>query len=165
MADAGLLKEWGQLMAGKWTIQSAQAGDGGALAVSSGSHTISWMEGGGALEASCIAPAGVGTAAASPGSRWVAVYDSASGQIKQTTVYGDGTTDVAFIGKKNGQWGWNQTRSFPNGATETNCSTFTVTDGGKTITQHVSERVLNHPQAQGGALGLAETCNVLTRVG
>ncbi|MGD0568463.1 MAG: hypothetical protein ABSA78_08655 [Candidatus Sulfotelmatobacter sp.] len=165
MPDSGLLQEWGQLMAGKWKIQSAQPGDGGALAVSNGNHTISWMEGGGALEAVCIPPDNGSTAAASRGSRWLAVYDSASGQIKQTTVNADGTTDVAFIGKKNGQWGWNQTRTFPNGATETNCAEFTVSDGGKTITQHVSQRVLNHPQAQGGPLGLAEICNVLTKVG
>jgi hypothetical protein len=152
-------------MAGKWKIQSAQPGEGGALAISTGNHTINWMEGGGALEAICVAPAGAGQASASPGSRWVAVYDSATRQIKQTTVNGDGTTDVAFIGKKNGQWGWNQTRSFPNGATEVNCATFTISDGGKTITQHVTERVMNHPEALGGPLGLAEVCNVLTRVG
>ena len=48
MADAGLLQEWGQLMAGKWKIQSASPGEGGALSISSGSHTINWMEGGGA---------------------------------------------------------------------------------------------------------------------
>jgi len=164
MADTGLLQEWGQLMAGKWTIQSASPGEGGALSIASGNHTISWMEGGGALEAVCIPPL-TGQAAASAGSRWMAVFDNATGQIKQTTVNADGTTEVAYIGKKNGQWGWNQTRSFPNGATEVNCSTFTVSDGGKTITQHVTERVLTHPQAQGGPLGLAEVCNVLTRVG
>jgi len=164
MPDSGLLQEWGRLMAGKWKIQSATPGEGGALAISSGSHTISWMEGGSALEAKCSSPSVAGAASATPESRWVAVYDSASWQIKQTTVNADGTTDVAYIGKKNGQWGWNQTRTFPNGATETNCAEFVVSDGGKTITQHVTKRVLTHPDAVGGPLALSETCNVLTQV-
>lgn len=161
MAD-GLLQEWGQLMTGKWTIQNATPKEGGALAITNGSHTISWMDGGGALTADCIPP--VDSDAVSTGTRWVAVLDSATGQIKQTTVAADGSTAVAYIGKKNGQWGWKQTRTYPNGSTEEDCSTFTVTNGGNTITQHITERVLTSPNSAGGPMGLAETCNVLTRV-
>jgi hypothetical protein len=143
MADTGLLQEWGKLIAGQWTMQSATAAEGGTLVVANGSHTVSWMEGHGALEAICIPPLALADQTASTGTRWVAVLDSATGQIKQTTVGADGTTEVAYIAKQNGQWGWKQTRNFPNGVTETNCATFVVSNGGRTITQHVTERTLS----------------------
>jgi hypothetical protein len=171
--DAGLLQEWGKLWAGQWSIQSATPSEGGTLAVANGSHTINWMNGGVALEAQCTAPADAATAA-SGGSRWVAVFDPVSGQIKQSGVSSDGSVDVAYIGKKGGQWGWKQTRNFPNGVTETNCATFIISNGGKTITQHVTERVLGGavqplegyvPLANAPAPTLASVCNVLTKVG
>jgi hypothetical protein len=171
--DTGLLQEWGKLWAGQWTIQSATAAEGGNLVVANGSHTINWMEGRGALEAICIPPIDA-AASASAGTRWIAVLDPVSGQIKQSGVGADGSTDVAYIGKVGGQWGWKQTRTFPNGLVETNCATFAVSNGGKTITQHVTERVLSGavqplegyvPSAAAPAPTLAGVCNVLTKVG
>ena len=170
--DTGLLQEWGKLWAGQWTIQSATAGEGGTLAVANGTHTINWMEGRGALEAICFMP--VGAAAASGGARWIAVWDAASGQIKQSSVAADGTAEVAYIGKVGGQWGWKQTRNFPNGVTEVNCATFSISNGGKTVTQHVTERVLSGavqplegyvPSSAAPAPTLANVCNVLNKVG
>jgi hypothetical protein len=170
--DTGILQEWGQLWAGKWTIQGATPGEGGAIDVASGSQTINWMDGNQALEGLCI-PALVNQSAASAGTRWIAVLDSASGAIKQSGVGSDGTTEVAFISKlSTGQWGWQQTRSFPNGSTETNTSTFTLGDAGRTVTQRITNRVLNGakqplagylPAQPNEAPALADVCMVATR--
>lgn len=104
--------------------------------------------------------------------QWTAVWDSASGAIKQTSVDSDGTTEVAFISKNtSGQWVWQQTRSFPNGATETNNSTFTISNAGKTVTQNVTGRVLRgaaqplagYASSSGASPSLADVCYVLTK--
>jgi hypothetical protein len=164
------LLEWGNLWVGSWSIQGATAGDGGKILVASGNHTITWGSGQTALTARCLMPI-----FSSPGGlniQWTAVWDSTSGTIKQTSVDSDGTTEVAFISKNaSGQWGWQQTRSFPNGATETNVSTFVFTNAGKTVTQSVTNRVLQgatqplagYTSTTGAPPALGDVCYVLTR--
>ncbi|MBZ5508219.1 MAG: hypothetical protein LAO78_22385 [Acidobacteriia bacterium] len=164
------LLEWGSLWVGSWSIQGAIAGDGGKILVANGSHTIRWGSDQTFLIADCIMP--VFDSSTGLSMRWTAVFDSATGTIKQTSVDSDGTTEVAFISKDaNGLWGWQQTRSFPNGATETNVSTFTISNGGKTVTQNVTNRVLQgatqplagYTSATGASPSLGDVCYVLTK--
>jgi len=164
------LLEWGNLWVGSWSIQGAIGGDGGKTIVASGNHTISWGSGQTALTAICVMPSFGSPDGLSM--RWTAVWDSASGTIKQTSVDADGTTEVAFISKNaSGQWGWQQTRSFPNGASETNTSTFTISSSGKTVTQNITNRVLNgaaqplagYASATGAPPALGDACYVLTK--
>jgi hypothetical protein len=170
--DTGNLQEWGQLLAGKWNIQSATPNEDGTIAVANGSHTIGWLEGRTAIEAVCIPPAAAPAARA--GMRWMAMWDAASGQIKQTSIRADGVTEVAYISKQsNGEWSWRQTRTFPNGAIETNTATFTVSNGGKTLTQHVTNRVLTgaaqplvgYASSAAGEASphVSDVCNVFTQ--
>ena len=104
--------------------------------------------------------------------RWTAVFDTATGAIRQTSVDSDGTSEVALISKNaNGQWGWQQTRNFPNGAVETNVSTFTISNGGRTVTQNVTNRVLKgatqplagYTSATGASPALGDVCYVLNK--
>lgn len=164
------LLEWGSLWVGSWSIQGATAGDGGKILVANGSHTISWGADQSSLTAECIMPVFDSTGGLSM--RWTAVFDTATGAIRQTSVDSDGTSEVALISKNaNGQWGWQQTRNFPNGAVETNVSTFTISNGGRTVTQNVTNRVLKgatqplagYTSATGAPPALGDVCYVLNK--
>jgi hypothetical protein len=164
------LLEWGSLWVGSWSIQGAIAGDGGNILVANGNHTISWGTGQTSLTAQCEMP--VFGSSSTLSMRWTAVWDTASGTIKQTSVDADGTSEVALISKNtSGLWTWQQTRSFPNGATETNVSTFSISNAGKTVTQNITGRVLKgatqplagYTSATGAPPALGDVCYVLTK--
>jgi hypothetical protein len=81
---------------------------------------------------------------------------------------------TAYITKPaNGEWSWVQNCVFANGVTESNTSTFTVSNGGKTITQHITGRTLTGatqplsgyaPSATPAAPPrLADVCTVATK--
>jgi hypothetical protein len=121
MTMATTLREWGDLLVGNWTIQRTSPLAKGSLSVQSGSLAVSWTEGNTALEAKIVPAAGVSAGT------FIATMDPASGQIKQNTVYPDGSTETTYISKvAEGQWSWKQTRNFANGQQETNSATFIV---------------------------------------
>ena len=153
---ATTLQEWGDILVGDWTIQHTSPLEKGSLSVQSGSLSVSWMAGNTALTA---ATNPTGTAAGT----FIATFDPASGQIKQNTIYPDGSTETTFISKvTDGQWAWKQTRFFANGQQETNSASFSVANGGSTLVHSVTNRTLVHSAL--GNLALADSRNVLTRV-
>jgi hypothetical protein len=153
---ATTLQEWGDLLVGDWTIQRTSPLEKGSLSVQSGSLSVRWVAGNTAIEASTKPAAEV-----APGT-FIATMDPASGQIKQNTVYPDGSTETTYISKiAEGQWGWKQTRNFANGQQETNSATFTVANNGNTLVHSVTGRTLVHSAL--GKLALADTRNLLTR--
>ncbi|HEX4604513.1 MAG TPA: hypothetical protein VH724_10990 [Candidatus Angelobacter sp.] len=153
---ATTLQEWGDVLVGDWTIQRTSPLEKGGLSVQSGSLSVRWTEGNSALAATTQPAAGVGAG------NFIATMDPASGQIKQNTVYPDGSTETTFISKvADGQWEWKQTRNFANGQQETNNATFTVTNNGNTLVHNVTGRTLAHSSL--GKLALADTRNILTR--
>jgi hypothetical protein len=153
---ATTLQEWGDMIVGDWTIQRTSPLEKGSLAVQTGSLSVSWMDGNTALVATTDPN---GTAAG----RFIAVFDPASGQIKQNTIYPDGSTETTYISKvADGQWAWKQTRNFANGQQEQNSATFASANNGNTLIHSVTGRTLVHSAL--GNLALADTRNVLTRV-
>jgi hypothetical protein len=153
---ATTLQEWGDMLVGDWTIQRTSPLEKGSLSVQTGSLSVSWMEGNTALVATTDPN---GTAAG----RFIAAFDPASGQIKQNTIYPDGSTETTYISKvADGQWAWKQTRNFANGQQEQNSATFSSANNGNTLIHSVTGRTLVHSAL--GNLALADTRNVLTRV-
>jgi hypothetical protein len=143
--------EWAQLWVGKWALTGPTPSERGTI-------TISMMPGGKALDTDNKLEAGANGGGPLTGHA-VTVADPASGMIKQTEVYDDGSTDVTYITKvSNGVWAWRQTRTFANGEQETNISSFNFSNGGNTAMHNVSNRML-------AGKALPNKGHVLTRIG
>ncbi|MBZ5508220.1 MAG: hypothetical protein LAO78_22390 [Acidobacteriia bacterium] len=140
--------EWAQIMVGKWALTGPTAEEQGTI-------SVSLMPGGKALLTDNEVPTGgtmlIGHA--------VTVADPATGMIKQTEAYNDGSTEVTYITKvSSGQWAWRQTRTFADGTQETNVASFNFGNGGNNAFHNVSNRLL-------AGKVLPDKGHVLTRIG
>ena len=141
--------EWAQLMVGKWSLAGPTPQEQGTI-------TISRTPGNKALDTINNMTNPDGTPLTGHA---VTVPDAATGMIKQTESYDDGSTEVTFITKvSNGQWAWRQTRTFADGSQETNVSTFNFGNGGNSALHNVSSRVM-------AGKPLPDKGHVLTRIG
>jgi hypothetical protein len=140
--------EWAQLMVGQWALTGPTTGEQGTI-------SISWMPGNTALETDNK----LTTSSGSLAGRAVTVADPATGMIKQTEAYDDGSTEVTYITKvSSGQWAWRQTRTFSDGTQETNIASFGFGNGGNNAFHNVSNRLL-------AGKALPNKGHVLTRIG
>lgn len=140
-----LLAEWSEFWVGKWSLVGPTPGESGTL-------TVSRIPGSSALQNDNSTPGGGVSGHA------MVIADPASGQIKQTENYSDGSTEVTYITKTtSGQWVWRQTRTNPDGQQETNIATFDITNGGSVL-HNVTNRIL-------AGAALPDRGHLLTRIG
>jgi hypothetical protein len=141
--------EWAQIIVGKWALTGPTPGDQGTI-------SVSVMPGGKALSTDNKTPDGGGGTTIGHA---VTVPDPATGMIKQTEAYDDGSSEVTYITKiSSGQWAWRQTRTFADGTQETNVATFNFGNNGNSAFHNVSNRVM------AGKI-LPDKGHVLTRIG
>jgi hypothetical protein len=126
------LQEWGEIVIGEWTAEFVSPATG----LSNGKVSVSWIPGKDALQGSFNM--------GSLSGRWTAVWDSTTGQIYQRTSNSDGSMVLAIVSKQApNQWLWTQSCSFSSGQQETNIDIVTLSDGGNTLSHHVTDRIVD----------------------
>lgn len=132
IATTDLLTQWGNIVVGNWTVNAGSIGNGTISASWNAQHTA--IQGSFQLNNPSI-----------PSGSWTVASDPGSGTLKQTEVNSDGSKGVTTITQLGSNQFSQQTQcaNQDNSPGETNNTLCTVSSDGNTITQQVSNRMLN----------------------